>query len=418
VSPVTATRQDTWAGCYAEGWQGLIVPEAFAHPAKFARALIQRIYQHLMAEDWLHPGDTVLDPFGGVALGGLDAGLAGMRWLGVELEPRFHTLGQANIALWQRRYGHLPQWITPTLVQGDSRQLQAVLREQVGCCVSSPPYSHGLGKEHTYADHTKREDDSHRGIMQEKGIVDPYYGNDPAQLGNMPAGTLTAAIASPPYADSTTVDSRAITDAKTHTRPLGAMQHLQHGYRQTPGQLGTEHGATFWTAAHQIVAQVVALLKPGGVAIWVVKNYVRDKQLVDFPGDCRRLCESLGLRTLHEHHAFLAEQHGTQGGLFGEDTQYQTARKSFFRRLAEAKGSPAIDYEVVYCMVKDNPGFGRGIDAIVVSPPYVQSVHAGNGIDHSKLTGNRPGRHTQAKVEGYGTSPGQLGAMPAGVTPR
>ena len=23
--------QDTWAGCYAQGWQGLITPEAFAH---------------------------------------------------------------------------------------------------------------------------------------------------------------------------------------------------------------------------------------------------------------------------------------------------------------------------------------------------------------------------------------------------
>lgn len=492
----TGVLVDAWAGCYRSGWQGLCVPEAFAHPAKYSRALIQRIYQHLTAEGWLRPGDTVLDCFAGVGLGGLDAGLAGVRWLGVELEPHFHALGQENIALWQRRYLHLPQWVTPTLVQGDSRKLQAVLAEQVGCCissppfcdsdnrkggtdlyhlkrlqtgrdpespssqaytqsdpygttpgqlgamspgqveavvssppyvaslhlnepveadiarmerkntpltggatsrknlpnqhanqgygtspgqlgamppgqveacVSSPPYCHGLGKEHTYADHAKRERDSHRGIMREKGIVDPYYGSEPAQLGNMPAS-----------------------------------------------QLGTEHGMTFWAAAQEILAHVYALLRPGGMAVWVVKAYVRDGQIVDFPGDWRQLAESLGFVTLHEHHALLVEEHGTQGGLFGAEVQVTVARKSFFRRLAERNGSPAIDFEVVLCMQK-LAGGAEGLSAAISSPPYIQSVHDGNGIDPAKLTGNRPGKHTQANAEGYGRTPGQLGSMPAGT---
>ena len=51
--------QDIWQNCYDSGWQAEIVPEAFAHPAKFSRALIRRIYDHALAEGWLAPSMTV-----------------------------------------------------------------------------------------------------------------------------------------------------------------------------------------------------------------------------------------------------------------------------------------------------------------------------------------------------------------------
>lgn len=76
---------DYWPGLYREGWGRDIVPEAYAHPAKYARALIRKIYAHAVDLGWLEPGDVVLDPFGGVALGGLDASYHGAHWVGVEL---------------------------------------------------------------------------------------------------------------------------------------------------------------------------------------------------------------------------------------------------------------------------------------------------------------------------------------------
>src|SRR5882672_4314873 len=93
--------EDSWHNCYGAGWQGEIVPESFAHPAKFSRSLIQRIYEHAFANGWLKDGDIVIDPFGGVALGGLDAGIRGVRWIGCELESKFVALGNQNIDLWQ-----------------------------------------------------------------------------------------------------------------------------------------------------------------------------------------------------------------------------------------------------------------------------------------------------------------------------
>lgn len=52
---------------------------------------------------------------------------------------------------------------------------------------------------------------------------------------------------------------------------------------------------------------------------------------------------------------------------------------------------------------------------VVSSPPYGQSVHSGNGIDKSKLTGNPPGPHSQVNAQGYGDTPGQLANLLPGA---
>ena len=554
--------------------------------AKFAKGLIFKIIQHALDEGFLNAGETVLDCFGGVGLGGLPCALQGIRHVAVELEPRFCALANGfdcggdvdkheacaetgehgphhitgNLELWQRRYGSLPQWVAPRMLQGDSRALRTVL-EAADCCMSSPPYvqslhnkfdvqdramrerkagkrlgggqithdrdygsspdnlgnlppgsvdaclsspphCHGLGKEHTYADHAKRDKDSHRGIMREKGIADPFYGDNPAQLGNMPAGTLDACVASPPFSGTEqpcASQSRGLKDYHAFTRGQGTKRDATHT-GETPGQLSAmatgevtavvasppwdegnppltperqrvssspkDHGGpgpqyqamatlgspdTFWSAARTILEQVYALLRPGGVAIWVVKSYIRDKAIVDFPHQWERLCHAVGFITLHEHHALLVDSH-SEMGLFGEEVEmYRKSSKSFFRRLAEKAGAPEINHETVFCMQKpdmrevhmegweDLPPwmqayFGskedfeaigplRGseawrqlplCDACCSSPPYVQSVHDGNGIDPSKLTGNRPAYVCQAGAEGYGRTDGQLGAMSPG----
>lgn len=122
-------------------------------------------------------------------------------------------------------------------------------------------------------------------------------------------------------------------------------------YVGSSGQLGNTKGDTFWSAAKIIVQQCYQILKPGGHAIWVLKAFVRNKKIVDFPGDWQRLCESVGFKTVCIHHAMLVKEteHKT---LFGHTEVKRKERKSFFRRLAESKGSPRIDFEVVLCMEK------------------------------------------------------------------
>ncbi len=87
----------------------------------------------------------------------------------------------------------------------------------------------------------------------------------------------------------------------------------------------------------------------GGIAIFVVKSFVRKGKIVDFPGDWQRLCESVGFKTVCIHQAMLVKETKHQT-LFGDTEVKRKERKSFFRRLAESKGSPRIDFEVVLCM--------------------------------------------------------------------
>lgn len=383
-----------WRKLYGgKGWKDEIVPEAFAHPAKFSRKLIGHIYQHMLQEGWLHEGDTVIDPFGGVALGGLDALLWGMNWTGCELEERFVSLGNQNIELWNTRYGgKMPRWGTARLVQGDSRELCKVLGLQGEAVVSSPPFT-PAGSQMTGQHQGVRSDYPSMGKAVEyefapgnlgnlpagdfnaaissppyadqfashDNFIAPHdttklmdtdrdaYGSTPGQLGAMPSGSFDAAVSSPPFEDTQGFHDKEFSD---QWGPKQSRTTEPAGYGATPGNIGNSTGDTFWTAAATIVAQVYQALAPGAHAVWVVKSYVKNKQRVDFPGQWQTLCEAAGFETLHIHRAWLVEHRGTQIDLDGNGHHKQVERKSFFRRLAEQKGSPRIDYEVVLCTRK------------------------------------------------------------------
>lgn len=586
---------DEWVGCYPSQWKGMIVPEAMKHPAKFSNKLIRRIYEHMKTEGWVKTGDRVVDPFGGVALGALDAMRLGLQWTGCELEPKFVELGNWNISHWIAKYHSMPNWGSAMLLQGDSRKLGDILRKPVSGTVSSPPYvgggnhadqtgaynkngggqgqgedTYGYGKtpgqmgqmkaenfdaaitsppfEERSADggwqmfgkyaaegkltvpqvkgdpnksypswspdrdtsygetegqmgqmkstpdgfqdaiaprvaissppyaetdlsyskngfHVDGKDkyerpymdgqDEHYGstdgqlgamksdqfdaavssspynlpmsqthngkrggtrgttpseegafvkygntdgqlegmkstdetftaslssppfLQSEGGTPDPKpggviddglyarhaagnaaaegYGADPANLGNMKVITPpTAAISSPPYTGdalghsggegpNSTSKNRA--DYQEANKRLDAKSYYGDA---TDGNLGNDTGDDFWLAARRIVEQVYMVLEPGGHAVWVCKDFVKNKQRAPFSDQWRQLCEAVGFVTLHEHHALLV--HGKQIKLDG--TTHYKESKSFFRRNAEKKGSPRIDFEVVWCMEK------------------------------------------------------------------
>lgn len=192
-----------WRKCYGTGWGDLIIPAAYAHPAKFSRKLIKRIYEHALEQGYLAQGATVIDPFGGVALGGLHAMQNGLHWIGCELEEKFVGLGQQNIEMWNRRYSTLPRWGTAVLFQGDSRELGRVLGE-AGGVVSSPPYTKSIARP-SGIDMDKVES---RYGPNCQALTTTGYGDTPGQLEELPEGNHAAVVSSPPY-----VKSRIRTDA-------------------------------------------------------------------------------------------------------------------------------------------------------------------------------------------------------------
>lgn len=191
-----------WHNLYSESWKNEIAPAAFQHPAKYSRALIRHIYEYLIKEKMVKPGDVVLDPFGGVALGGLDAALMGLHFIGCELEEKFVTLGNQNIAIWNSRYaGKMPRWGSARLVQGDSRNLRSVIA-QASAAVSSPPYAASLKGDSKPSESDRQHRISIGRNPDSAGSFNLHgYGMSDGNLGNLKEGDYRAAISSPPYAD-------------------------------------------------------------------------------------------------------------------------------------------------------------------------------------------------------------------------
>jgi len=230
-----------------------------------------------------------------------------------------------------------------------------------GCLVSSPPFGEGETRDRSPVQPGMVADCITRAYTQDR------QGTTPGNLATMtvsspPWENVEGANAGHKFADvEGTAERRAEGYATGRLRghyaskqAIMAQLERENGYAYgtDPGNIGNQAGDTFWSAARTIVEQVYQVLRPGGHAVWVVKAFVRDGQIVDFPGQWQALCESCGFVTLHEHHAMLTEERGTQIGLDGNHNTKRVERKSFFRRLAESKGSPRIDYETVLCMVR------------------------------------------------------------------
>jgi hypothetical protein len=243
--------------------------------------------------------------------------------------------------------------------------LEALPLGDVDAVVSSPPWGdntegafgahkfktpeHGLqaGRGHGASDAAR--------LRQLERDREKTYGDSAGQLAAMPMEDVDAVVSSPPYEGSLSASEDGIDWQKANSEETP--RHQLKGQSAAPSyptngdNIGNATGETFWSAAHQIVTESFAILKPGGTAVWVVKAFVRDKKVVDFPGDWRKLCERVGFETLCEIHASLVAEE-TKSHLFDGEVTTRRERKSFFRRLAEKKGSPPIDYETVYFMRK------------------------------------------------------------------
>ncbi len=230
---IEATFQtNDWHGCYDGGWGDLLVPEAFAHPAKFSRALIMRIIDHGLKQGYWKPGDTIGDPFGGVTLGGIAAGYRGLNWLGCELEARFVDLGNQNLRKHAAAFKQCGATMVK-LVQGDSRRFAEIVAGELDAVCTSPPFQETLSLD-------RPNPAERRKAAREAGIrntehVSPIdmerlgkrhegdYGTTPGNIGNLPAGDLAAVVTSPPFTTDQPCASqtKALKDYHAFTRGDG-----------------------------------------------------------------------------------------------------------------------------------------------------------------------------------------------------
>jgi hypothetical protein len=254
---------------------------------------------------------------------------------------------------------------------GDSPgQMSAMVPGDFDAAITSPPFLEGR---------TSLRQDSGVGAEQQvspntKDHRREAYGAEAGQLAAMDEGDFNVAVSSPPFENvegqnagrkfrdpEKTAERRveAYRTGKNRGNPASKQAIMDQLERENTycisddeNNLGNQTGETFWSASRLILEQLFTVIQPGGHAVFVVKNFVRGGKEVDFTEQWARLCEAVGFKWVHHHKATLVEVHGEQSRLDGGHDILKTERKSFFRKVAEQKGSPPIDHESVLCFVK------------------------------------------------------------------
>lgn len=208
---------------------------------------------------------------------------------------------------------------------------------RLDAAITSPPYD-----ENSKHDHTHNQRDDRRGFRQGRGCHrgSENYGETPGQIGNLSGGSVEAVVTSPPWEDQLNNHD------KGWTPPKATPGVYQADYGATEGQIGNSTGETYWQAMRAVYEQMRLALKPGGVAAVVVKDYVKGGKRVPLCDDTLKLLVALGFEPLERVHAMLVKE-TVENTLFEGEVVKTKSRKSFFRRLCEAKGSPKIDWEEV-----------------------------------------------------------------------
>jgi hypothetical protein len=121
--------------CSREQRRGRYTPESIAHPGKMLPAI-----PRYLINTFTQPGEWVCDPMAGIHTTIVEAMLLGRHGIGVEYEPRWARLAEANL----RHAELLGATGTGHIIHGDARHLPdlipAALHGQISLVITSPPY--------------------------------------------------------------------------------------------------------------------------------------------------------------------------------------------------------------------------------------------------------------------------------------
>lgn len=364
-----------WKNCYSEQWAGILIPPAFAHPAKISLALVKKIFAHALELGWIRKGDTCVDPFAGVGGVAFGAIARGINFIGQELEPHFVDFSNGvectgiSKADWVQFYGRWEKanrrdgrhWCPNCLAQAKQVVEPAVRTKDLFDLLGTALYERNIGKIPSTLPH--RFEGNLEFWERKFGLSGAVIvqGDSRKLLENL-RERVECVVSSPPFLTGDRASAQRIEfrDDRSAQR-MKENQRWRTGYGSSKGQLGN--------------------LPAGNVDALVSSPPYAGNEKSDYnfsnDGKMRRRDEERGYR---------------QGaGCFrGSETYGQSEGQLGAMR-------------------------DKDFDLVVSSPPYVKSVHGGNGIDASKLTGNnRAGPNSQVFAEGYGESPAQLAAMSEG----
>lgn len=285
---------------------------SIAHPAKMSLNLLEFLISTYTKEN-----DVVLDPMAGTGSTGVVASLKGRDAVLVELEDKF--VGWINVAKGKvDRQNALSNKGSLVVLKGDARQLSNLLGI-ADTIITSPPYS-GSVKGEVGVDWTKCKKES--GVFRDRTKEPAFnhlamlgsdfnYSNDPSNIGNLKHGNIDAVITSPPYEGQDLVMSGRKQMAERLTKAgyneAEIKHHLSNAmsrngndtrdrYSESLTNIGNTKGETYLDAMFRVYSEMFKVLKQGGLAVIVIKPFIRNKQVIDLPFQTWHLMEKAGFK--------------------------------------------------------------------------------------------------------------------------
>ena len=168
----------------------------------------------------------------------------------------------------------------------------------IDAVITSPPYEEALGKKH----HSPRADK----LAEEKKNPVTY------------TDRVDSIITSPPYEGSIiegnenfegmrhlgTINKDNINKKRAELRKY-QFEKGKTSYSPEAGNIGNLKSQSYLEAMLAVYLSCYTVLKPQGLLLLVVKNFIRDQKEVDLRGDTVKLCEQAGFTFKEEHHRIL-----------------------------------------------------------------------------------------------------------------
>jgi len=305
--------------------------EATAHPAKANTKLIE-----FLIEKFTKEGDTVLDPMAGTGSTGVIASLHNRNTILIDIEEKFvEWMKKAKelVDKYQTLFGKGEIKI----IQGDARELSKLLKN-VDHIITSPPYSETLSVRSGGMKGMKNAPNSTVGSDGNPQL----YSTNPKNIGNLPHGNIDVIITSPPYADSLRYikqdrekrlrklieldREKAMRGIKWSTTSIEALKRQVareiDGYGESEENIGNlPHGdigiiekvrdreieklrkilmkngrPTYLSEMLKVYYEMWKVLKPFGLAIVIVKPFIRNKEVIDLPYHTWLLMQRVGFK--------------------------------------------------------------------------------------------------------------------------
>jgi hypothetical protein len=140
------------------------------------------------------------------------------------------------------------------------------------------------------------------------GLREQKYSDNPENLGNLPYGSIDSIITSPPYEEARQSKPCGIMGEGRNRQDLINYSYGSWQHGKTEGNIGNLKAQSYLEAMAAVYSQAYSVLKPGGLMVLVVKNFLRRGKEIPLDVHTIQLCKSVGFSFIERYSRILTQQ--------------------------------------------------------------------------------------------------------------